>query len=271
MIFVSYSQRDASIVAPLVDLLRISGPPVFRDKDSIPPGTKWRQEIDAALESSKIVFVFWCRHAADSKEVETEYLRAIELGKPIVPILLDSTRLSDTLARYQAIDFREALGAHEVGEPPVLRAGGIPGAVYLRQPSKNEFQAAAQYLITHLSAMTGPYLPASLATWGVISQDQPTEFGAPFGVYLETKLRRMKKHSTPAERIMYIHRQIAEMDLEQDRDKMQIRHRMINYLCQEFFQGEDWLLTNEERDQMHDQIKNAEAEAQEKYLRLFRL
>ena len=79
-------------------------------------------------------------------------------------------------------------------------------------------------------------LQVALARLGIIAHDQPTEFGAPFGIYLETKLRRMKKHYSISGRIQYIKRQIAEMNVDES-DKMQIRHRMINYLCQELSQG----------------------------------
>lgn len=108
-----------------------------------------------------------------------------------------------------------------------------------------------------------PNLQMSLATLGVISQDQPTEFGAPFGVYLETQLRGMKKQPSNSERIQYIQRQIAGMHSE-DNDRMQIRHRMIRYLCQELSESPLLDLTREEQ----DQIENAEQQAQEKYLNL---
>ncbi|MCU1266185.1 MAG: hypothetical protein JWM21_2503 [Acidobacteria bacterium] len=108
-----------------------------------------------------------------------------------------------------------------------------------------------------------PFLQASLATLGVISQDQPTEFGAPFGVYLETQLRKMKKLSSNSERIQYIQRHIIKMHCEDD-DRMQIRHRMIRYLCQELSERPHFELTKEQ----HEQVEKAEEEAQEKYLNL---
>jgi hypothetical protein len=106
-------------------------------------------------------------------------------------------------------------------------------------------------------------LQVALARLGIIAHDHPTKFGAPFGIYLETKLRRMKKHYSISGRIQYIKRQIAEMNVDES-DKMQIRHRMINYLCQEISQGrhEDW--TNQDR----DQFKTLQEEAQEKYFEL---
>jgi hypothetical protein len=151
-LFVSYSRRDASIVEPLVELLRISGSSVFRDRDSIPPGTKWQLKIATALENCETVIVLWCKHAAASKEVELEYQRAIELEKSVVPILIDSTGMPDVLAQYQAIDLRKALGAHEVvvidGLETACRVGRA--SLVLRTPSDEELQRGGQSLIAQL-------------------------------------------------------------------------------------------------------------------------
>jgi len=43
-VFVSYSHADASLVTPVVRLLRVNQSLVFQDADGIAPGTKWREE-----------------------------------------------------------------------------------------------------------------------------------------------------------------------------------------------------------------------------------
>lgn len=153
LLFVSYSREDSSIVAPLVELLRVSGIPIFRDKDSIPPGTKWRFQIATALENCEMVIVFWCKHAAASKEVKQEYRRAIKLGKAVVPVLLDSTDMPEILAQRQAIDLRTALGAHAeavclIETETDWRIGSW--VQILRKPSEAESQRAGEYLIKQL-------------------------------------------------------------------------------------------------------------------------
>jgi hypothetical protein len=111
-VFVSYSRIDASIVKPIVEVIRATGPSVFRDEDSIRPGSRWRAEISSAIERCKAILIFWCEHACVSVEVQAEYERAMKLGKDVVPILLDSTPLSKALAEYQAIDLRNAFNGH---------------------------------------------------------------------------------------------------------------------------------------------------------------
>ena len=111
--FVSYSRKDAGIVTPLVHVLRAVGSDVFRDFDSIPTGIRWKPVVVDAIISCEVFLLFWCRHAARSTEVKTEYRQAISLDKRVVPILLDSTKLRADLSEYQWIDFRAALGQHE--------------------------------------------------------------------------------------------------------------------------------------------------------------
>ncbi|MET0648524.1 MAG: toll/interleukin-1 receptor domain-containing protein [Pyrinomonadaceae bacterium] len=71
----------------------------------------WSHEISRSIRASEIVFVFWCVHSSDSREVEAEYKYAIEQGRPVVPVILDETPLPDVLSQYQGIDFR-VLGTH---------------------------------------------------------------------------------------------------------------------------------------------------------------
>lgn len=107
-IFVSYSRIDKDIVVPIAKVLRLSAE-VFRDEDSLTPGTRWKEEIDRRIDESDIVIVFWSRAASDSKNVEKEYYRAIDKSKDVVPLLLDDTPLSSPLMEYQWLDFRPFL------------------------------------------------------------------------------------------------------------------------------------------------------------------
>jgi hypothetical protein len=111
-VFVSYSHADASLVAPVVRLLRVNRSLVFQDTDRIPPGKKWRDEIAKALAESTLVVVFWCHHACRSDEVSKEWRTAIELDKDVLPLLLDATPLPSELGDFQWIDFRGTIGTN---------------------------------------------------------------------------------------------------------------------------------------------------------------
>jgi len=111
-VFVSYSHADASLVAPVVRLLRVNRSLVFQDTDGIPPGKRWRAEIAKALAESDLVVVFWCHHAFRSNEVSVEWRAAIEQDKDLLPLLLDATPLPSELGNFQWIDFRGTVGAN---------------------------------------------------------------------------------------------------------------------------------------------------------------
>jgi hypothetical protein len=126
-VFISYSHSDESLVAPVVRLLRVNDSLVFQDKDRIPPGKRWREEIARALAESNLVVVFWCHHASKSEEVSGEWMAAVEQKKDLLPLLLDETPLPPALGAFQWIDFRGVVGGtHGAVDPS---AGMVrPGA-----------------------------------------------------------------------------------------------------------------------------------------------
>lgn len=105
--FVSYSDADASAVAPIVGVLRAahlsSSDNTFWARDSIAPGTNWEDALKRALEQSRKVFVFWSHNAQQSDWVRWEYEMAIQLKRETIPVLLDETQLPNELASRQAV------------------------------------------------------------------------------------------------------------------------------------------------------------------------
>jgi hypothetical protein len=83
---------------------------VFYDQDSIRPGAKWQNEIDDAIRSVRLLVVFWCTHSQGSEEVGREIGVALSSDKDVLPVLLDSTPLSEPLAEFQWIDFQGMVG-----------------------------------------------------------------------------------------------------------------------------------------------------------------
>lgn len=112
--FISYSHIDEEFIEPVVQLLRATGAPLFRDRDEIRPGQKWRAELHKHLQQADVIVVFWSKHASTSVEVEAEWRRAVELGKDVIPVLLDGTPLNTVLSEYQYIDLGSIL---RVGHP----------------------------------------------------------------------------------------------------------------------------------------------------------
>jgi hypothetical protein len=107
-LFVSYSRRDREVVSPMTAILRLAGAEVFRDEDSIPPGTKWQEAINTSITDCHCLVVFWSANAAASDAVRYEYMHGATLKKDIAPILMDDTPMTPELRQFQAIDFRPA-------------------------------------------------------------------------------------------------------------------------------------------------------------------
>ena len=165
-IFVSYSHHDASLVTPVVRLLRSTNDFVFLDSDSIKPGQKWRQALNEAMEQANLVVVFWCTHSNQSAEVEREYRSAIEARKDVLPVLLDSTPVPPALDQYQWIDFRElGRGRHSIEDLPPARPSATK-APPARPPWLGAVAASAAVLVLLMSASflmlrsSGPTDPA---------------------------------------------------------------------------------------------------------------
>jgi hypothetical protein len=128
-VFVSYSRADASLVAPVVKLLRANQSLVFQDIDNIVPGKRWRGELERGLAQSHLVVVFWCSHASRSDEVAKEWQAAIAQNKDLLPLLLDATPLPAPLGEFQWIDFRDMVGANHAAAavPDMAEPAPAPG------------------------------------------------------------------------------------------------------------------------------------------------
>lgn len=106
-LFVSYSQRDGSIIAPILEQLESASVPVWSDRQ-IKPGTNWRDEIRLALDkASALLFVLSPASLGSTSCMrELEYARAT--GKEIIPLKLmdvDECAIPEVLregSRYQA-------------------------------------------------------------------------------------------------------------------------------------------------------------------------
>jgi hypothetical protein len=153
-LFVSYSRADEDLVLPIVDLLRLTDTKVFRDKDSIRAGDRWRPSIDQAIDECTDCLVFWCQHASSSGELAREVERAVRLNKKVVPVLLDDCPLDDVLRDFQAIDMRffEPHSWAASGSAPGRETGAPESSTSTERSTP---QAAAAYLSQQLGDLLG--------------------------------------------------------------------------------------------------------------------
>ncbi|MGB7338584.1 MAG: TIR domain-containing protein [Phototrophicaceae bacterium] len=107
-IFVSYSRHDEAFARKLAvwlsDTLNMG---VWIDIDDIQPGVKWSAAIQDGLDHCEVMVVIVTPEAMESVNVEDEWQYFIDLGKPVVPILLRSAPVPYQLRRIQWIDFSD--------------------------------------------------------------------------------------------------------------------------------------------------------------------
>ena len=90
-IFVSYSRKDQNYVGFLVQALQSHRLPVWLD-DRINYGTTWPRVIQDHLEQCEVFLLVMSPRSEDSHWVQCELSLALELKKPIFPLLLEGRR-----------------------------------------------------------------------------------------------------------------------------------------------------------------------------------
>jgi hypothetical protein len=104
-LFISYSRADRVFTQVLVADLRRTGIAVWLDETDIPPGAKWDQAIEAALEGCSSVLFVLSPSSIESTNVLDEIAFALDEGKRIIPIKHKECKTPLRLRRVQQIDF----------------------------------------------------------------------------------------------------------------------------------------------------------------------
>lgn len=100
--YVAYSSADERFVEELSGSLRTTGIPLPR-KEDIPAGSDFVARVLGAIRQASVVVVVLSTGSVKSSFVQNEVMKAMELQKPILPVLIDDVRLEGAL--------RYALGA----------------------------------------------------------------------------------------------------------------------------------------------------------------
>lgn len=109
-IFISYSRRDQEFVTRLASDLDKQVAGVWFDQSDIQVGQQWHDEIIDGIHKCKAFILVLSPDAAESRYVREEVNKALEIGKPIIPILYRSVKLTgefETLVKdIQTLDLR---------------------------------------------------------------------------------------------------------------------------------------------------------------------
>ena len=103
--FISYSRTNKDFAVKLTRGLRSAGYPVWFDQFDIPTGSRWDDEVEKALRESSIFMIILTPASISSENVKDEIGYAIDHGKRILPVLLESCDVPLRLRRFQYVDF----------------------------------------------------------------------------------------------------------------------------------------------------------------------
>ena len=101
-IFISYSRQDSAYVEKLIAAFEARGLSAWLD-NRIDYGTAWQREIEKHLEACQAFVLVMTPRADQSHWVKCELSFALELKKPIFPLLLEGRRWF-SVAALQTVD-----------------------------------------------------------------------------------------------------------------------------------------------------------------------
>jgi hypothetical protein len=146
-IFISYSRRDQEFVTHLASDLNAQVAGVWFDQSTIQLGQNWHDEIMDGIRECKAFILVLSPDSMESKYVQEEVNKALELGKTIFPVIYRPAKwkgqFETLLKEVQTLDLRsgsytdsfhklvdgliEAGAGKATGERPFIREATKPG------------------------------------------------------------------------------------------------------------------------------------------------
>ncbi len=109
-IFISYSRRDQEFVTRLAEDLNAHVAGVWFDQSAIQPGERWHDEILEGIRDCKAFILVLSPDAVESRYVREELDKALELHKPVFPVIYRPAAWTDEFASLikdiQTLDLR---------------------------------------------------------------------------------------------------------------------------------------------------------------------
>lgn len=96
-IFICYSRKDNNIAHYCSQLLKANSVSTFMDADSLVAGSNFAETIQRQIVNCKIILFIISENAINSEWAIREISFAQQIGKTIIPILVEGTRLNNRL------------------------------------------------------------------------------------------------------------------------------------------------------------------------------
>ena len=102
--FLSYARADAAIALGFADELIAAGVALWVDQYDIRPSQHWDRAVETAVRSCQGLVVILSPRSVASANVADEVSVAIEAGKDVIPIMIETCTLPLRMTRMQFID-----------------------------------------------------------------------------------------------------------------------------------------------------------------------
>jgi hypothetical protein len=105
--FISYSRTDSKFANFLESELQRRGYSLWRDQTDIIAGQNWEKMINRAIEICSHFIIILSPNSINSQEVKRELSVAINLSRPIIPILIADCEIPSEISRINYINWIE--------------------------------------------------------------------------------------------------------------------------------------------------------------------
>jgi hypothetical protein len=102
-LFISYARKDKARIHDLINILREGGYDPFFDQQ-LTGGRDWQVQLSDEIDACDVLIAVLTPHSIRSDWCRWELVRAIQLGKPIVPVMLKRVAVPRYLQRIMVID-----------------------------------------------------------------------------------------------------------------------------------------------------------------------
>jgi hypothetical protein len=103
-LFMSYAHDDNTIVQQLKEVLFKGGHTVWIDSHIV-TGREWQKELENEIRTASGIVLAITPKWLNSPWCQWEFVTAYELGKKVIPVMLEETKLPDRIGKFQYADF----------------------------------------------------------------------------------------------------------------------------------------------------------------------
>lgn len=122
LVFICYARADQAFALPLAEQLKARGVGVWIDQLENQVSDDWDRDIDRALRECSHLLIVLSPASVESREVRGELRTALDLGKPVLPVLYQPCEIPRQLRVVQFVDFTKHSPGDELPLGQLLRA-----------------------------------------------------------------------------------------------------------------------------------------------------